>query len=275
MSSIPRPHNPYILIRLERDKEREAKEKQGILYIPPAESLMQYNLPSGEIVAMSPKASEYFPQAKIGHQLLLHHFVQGVNETDARVEHLVHQDDEYNYYVVTPCEHNGKGVEAYGVYDGENIIPNKDYLFLETDTKKIPDLPQDELLNQSLEVSTGGLLVFREWKESRESKEERQNFLKKQVEDLSKSGNHKKHIQEAIAEKEMEMGAISQDINKQKYETYTVAFCNPELSETFNHHVKSGSRISMLNIAAYTKVVFMGMEYIVSKVKYIGFLYND
>lgn len=274
VNNIPRPMSSYFLIKLPRKKEKDAKEKIGSIYIPVNEALMQYNLPSGEIVAIGEKAAEYFPEAKVGHQLLLHHFVQGMGENEAKADTLVHQDDEFNYYVVTAFEHNGKGVEAYGVWDGEKIIPNKDYVFLSTE-KVNHDLPYDEMVNQSLEVTESGLLVFKEWEETRESKESRQNMLKKEVEDLSKSGTHKEHIQKAIAMKEMEMGAISQEINKKKYKEFRIAFANPELSEWFGRPVGTGDKIATLNIAAYTKFEFMGEEYIVSKTKYIAFLYND
>lgn len=274
VNNIPRPMNPYFLIRLPRQKERDAKEKQGRFYIHPTEAVMQYNLPSGEIVDISPKAAEYFPEAKVGHQLLLHHFVQGLNENEAKGDTLVHQDEEFNYYVVTAYEHNGKGVEAYGVWDGDKIIPNKDYVFLSTE-KVNTDLPLDELVNQSLEVTNSGLLVFKKWEETRESKEARQGMLKKEVEDLSKSGTHKAHIQKAIAEKEIEMGVISQEINQKKYKDFTISYANPELSEWFGRKVGAGDRIATLNIAAYTKFTFMETEYIVSKTKYIAFLYND
>src|SRR5688572_8388468 len=128
--SIPKPFNPYFLVRTERIKEKEAKTKIGSLYVSEGEALMQFNLSSAEIVDISEKAAAYFPEAKIGHQLLMHHFVLDVNEFAAREDHLVHQDDTYNYYVVTAYEHNGKGSECYGVWDGEKIIPNREYVFL-------------------------------------------------------------------------------------------------------------------------------------------------
>jgi hypothetical protein len=268
--SLPKPFNPYFLVRTERVKEKEAKTKIGSLYVSEVEALMQYNLSSAEIVDISEKAAKYFPEAKIGNQLLIHHFVTDVDEHAAKEEHLVHQDEIHNYYVVAAYEHNGKGVECYGIWDGERIIPNKDFVFLEDEKTVKNDLPPEEAINQALQKSETGLFLFKQWKESREDKEQKQARLKKEVESLSKSGTHKQHIQQAIREKEREMEAIGGDINKQKYQFYNVAFANPELSDWFNRPISCGDTLAILNIAAQSKLKFMGKEYIVCKSKYIA-----
>lgn len=272
--SIPKPFNPYFLVRTERIKEKESKTKIGSLYVSEVEALMQYNLASAEIVDISERAAQYFPEAKIGHQLLMHHFVIDVNEDAAREDHLVHQDEIHNYYVVTAYEHNGKGTECYGVWDGEKIIPNKDFVFLEDDKVSINDLPPEEAINAALEQTETGLFLFKEWRQSREDKEQKQANLKKEVESLSKSGVHKSHVQQAIREKEMEMGAIGSDINKQKYLSYSVCYANKQLSEWFNQPISAGDTLAILNIAAQSKLKFMGKEYIVCKTKYIACLYD-
>ena len=273
--SIPKPFNPYFLVRTERIKEKEAKSKIGSLYVSEGEALMQFNLSSAEIVDISEKAAAYFPEAKIGHQLLMHHFVIDVNEFAAREDHLVHQDDTHNYYVVTAYEHNGKGSECYGVWDGEKIIPNREYVFLQTDTLSASNLPPEEAINAALKQSETGLFLFKEWRENREQKEAKQAALKKEVESLSKSGTKKSHIQQAIHEKEREMAAIGNDINKQKYQSYSVAFANNELSEWFNRDISAGDTLAILNIATQSKITFNGIEYIVCKTKYIACLYDN
>ena len=272
---LPRPFNPYFLVRTERIKEKESKTKIGSLYVSEVEALMQYNLASAEIIDISEKASNYFPEAKIGHQLLMHHFVIDVNEAASREDHLVHQDDIYNYYVVTAYEHHGKGVECYGVWNGERIIPNKDFVFLEDEKAAISDLPPEEAINTALEKTETGLFLFKEWKQSREDKEQKQANIKKEVESLSKSGVHKRHIQQAIQEKEREMEAIGNDINKKKYQSYIVAYANPELSKWFGRPVSAGDTLAILNIAAQTKLKFMGKEYIVCKTNYIACLLEE
>ncbi len=273
--SLPKPFNPYFLVRTERVKEKEAKTKIGSLYVSEGEALMQYNLSSAEIVDISEKAASYFPEAKIGHQLLIHHFVIDVNEDASREDHLVHQDEIHNYYVVAAYEHNGKGTECYGVWDGEKIIPNKEFVFLQLDTVAANDLPPEDAIDAALQKSETGLFLFKEWRESREDKEAKQARLKTEVESLSKSGTHKQHIQQAIREKEIEMEAIGGDINKKKYQSYCVAFANKELSEWFNREVSTGDTLAILNIAAQSKIKFNGIEYIVCKTKYIACLYDN
>jgi hypothetical protein len=272
---LPKPFNPYFLVRTERIKEKESKTKIGSLYVSEVEALMQYNLASAEIVDISEKAAKYFPEAKVGHQLLMHHFVIDVNEAASREDHLVHQDDIYNYYVVTAYEHHGKGVECYGVWDGEKIIPNRDFIFLEDDKVKLEKFAPEEAINAALEKSETGLFLFKQWNESRDDKEQKQARLKKEVESLSKSGVNKPHIQQAIREKEREMEAIGSEINKQKYQYYIVAFANSELSEWFDRPVSAGDTLAILNIAAQTKFKFMGKEYIVCKTNYIACLLEE
>lgn len=272
--TIPKPFNPYFLVRTERVKEKEAKTKIGSLYVSEVESLMQYTLAHAEIVDISEKAAQYFPEAKIGHQLLMHHFVLDVSEHEAKEEHLVHQDEIHNYYVVSSREHNGKGTECYGVWDGEKIIPNKDFVFLQVEKTPVNDLPAEEMINQALEKTTTGLFLFKEWKESRDDKEAKQASLKKEVEELTKSGTNKQHIQQAIRGKEAELELLSKDINRQMYKPYTVAYANKELSEWFGTDILEGDRLAVLNFAAQTTIKFMGQEYIVCQAKYIACLYD-
>lgn len=268
--SIPRPHSPYFLIKISRKDKEKAKEKVGSIFVAPSQTFMQYNLQCGEIVDIGDGAAKYFPQAKIGHTLIIHHFCEANSDTEATEEHLVHWDDEYNYYVVTAYEYNGKNVEAYGVWDGEKIIPNKDYVFLKTIVPVHKDLPPDEIINQQLKVSKHGLLVFENWTDSRESKEAKMAEVKNEVESLSKSGTNKRHIQQGIAEKEMDMNKMSAEINKQKYLPYTVAYANIDLR--IGRRVAEGDTLYMLNIACSTEIKFNNVNYIVTKTKFIGCL---
>jgi hypothetical protein len=271
---LPIPHSPYFLIKVLKHEEDARREKSGLLYVPSSEVLMQHNTQCGEIMNIGIYARKYFPEAKRGHTLLCHHFVQGNNKHEAREDHLVYETDTDNYYVVTAYEYNGKGVECYGVWDGEQIIPNKDFVFL-VNEKVEAGAGLQESLDSALEKSNTGLFLFKEWKESRESKESRQSELKLQVESLSKSGVNKPHIQQAIRDKEIEMENINRDINKQKYLSYTVAFANPQLSEWFGRPVVPGDNLAILNIAAQTTIKFMGIEYIVCKTNHIAGLVEN
>ncbi len=274
MANTPRPHTPFFLVRVSKQKEKESKSKIGSFILPETLTFMANNTQCGEIVDIGEGAAKYFPEAKVGHILMFHHFVQMNDENEARAEHLIHDDEEFNYYVVTAYGYNGKDCEAYGVWDGEKIIPNKDYVFLETEKPVNHDLPLDEAVNQNLKKSETGLFLFEQWKESREDKEEKQAELKRQVEELSKSGNHKLKTKQAILTKEWEMQAISNEINKQSYEPHTIAFANPELSEWFGRPTGAGDVLGMFNMAVGTTIKFEGVEYIVAKAKFIAYLYD-
>lgn len=270
--SLPKPHSPYFLIKISRKDKEKAKEKVGSIFVAPSQTFMNYNLQCGEIVSIGEGAAKYFPEAEIGHTLIMHHFVESNNDNEAKEEHLIHWDEDYNYYVVTAYEFNGKNCETYGVWDGEKIIPNKDYIFLKTIVPIHKDLPPDELINQQLSVSKHGILLFENWTDSRESKESKMAEVKKEVESLSKSGTNKRHVQQGITEKEAEMNKMSAEINKQKYSPYTVAYANKDLVEWFDRDVIEGDTLYMLNIACSTEINFMGVNYIVTKTKFIGCL---
>jgi len=280
MTSIPRPHSPYFLVRVSKQKEKEARApKHGSIVIPETLTFMQYNTQCGEIVGIGDGAAKYFPEAQIGHILLMHHFCQANDENEARVNHLIHDDEEFNYYVVSAYSYNGKDCETYGVWDGEKIIPNKDYVILEKEIKDVSNLNWDRLtdeqVNKSLSVSNAGILMFKEWEESREQKEARQAELKKQTEELSKSGNNKLKTKQAILLKEWEMEAISRDINKQTYLPYKILYANKELSEWFDRPVGEGSIVGMLNFSTGTTINFNGTEIVVAKTKFIAYLYDN
>lgn len=272
--SLPRPHSPYFLVKVAIKDEKKRKEKVGSIFVAPSQTFMAYNTQVGEIVSIGEGASAYFPEAKIGHLLLMHHFVQNNSTEEAKEEHLIHWDEEYNYYVVTAYEFNGKNCETYGIWDGENIIPNKDYIFLKTIVPIHKDLPPDELINQQLSVSKHGILLFENWTDSRESKEAKMAEVKKEVESLSKSGTNKRHVQQGIADKEAEMNKMSADINKQKYLPYTVSYANNGLSNWFDRPIKEGDTLYMLNIACSTEIKFNDVSYIVTKIKFIGCLFD-
>lgn len=274
--SIPmRPMPPYFLVKV----ARKTRDTGGRIIVPDTIKFMAFNLQCGEIVDIGDYAKAHFPEAKIGHTLIFHHFVESENEREARVDHLIHQEDNYNYYCVTVSEHNGKMNETYGVWDGEKIIPNKDYIFLYLPEKVKSEVDLDAFaeetgnrVNIPMAVTDGGLLVFKEWEDSRENKEAKQAELKKQAQELSKSGNHKQHIQQAISAKEREMEEISVDINKKKYLPFKVAYYHPDLITHFGgqKEITKEDNVYVLNIAAMTEVKFKDTTYIVAKTNYIG-----
>lgn len=256
-----RPTAPHFIVKVSIQQEKQTKEKTGNLFIPQTATFMAFNTQCGEIVAIGEGAAEHFPEAKIGDTLLMHHFVQATDANKAKEEHLIYWDDEYHYYAVTAYEWSGKGNETYGVFDGEKIIPNKEYVFL------VP-----KVVNQSLVKRDSGVLVYDGWTESREEKEDKMNRLKSESQSLALSGTNKDHIRQGIAEKEREMGGISKNINKQEFKPFTLAYANQQLSEDFGTQLQTGDTLFVLNQACGTIITFNETEYIVSKTRFVGAL---
>lgn len=273
------PMPPFFLVKV----ARKTRDTGGRIIVPDTIKFMAYNLQCGEIVGIGEFASQYFPEAKIGLTLIFHHFVEGEDEYDARTNHLVYQTDKFNYYIVTVTEYNGKMNETYGVWDGEKIIPNKDYIFLKLPEKEKSDIDFDSFASETglkvnipMSVSESGLLIFKNWEDSRDVREEKQAELKKEVQELSKSGNHKLHIKQEILKREWEMEAISRDINKKEYIPFKVAYYNRSLLLNIENikEIKDED-VYVLNIAAHTIVKFKNVEYIVAKSSYVACIISN
>jgi hypothetical protein len=270
---IPKPNGHYILIRTSRQEEKDRREKKGSIYLPASQIFMTRNLQHGEVIDIGALAQKKFPEVRIGHTLLVHHFVQAESELEAKDEHLVHQDETFNYYVVTVDQIAGKTAEAYAVWDGEKLITNPYYVFLNYDAPVALDSDLDALAGK-MNVSASGLLTFGTWVESREDKEKKLAVIKMEVEALSRSGTHKEHVAKGIKEKEVQMDRISAEINGKYFAPYTVAAFNQQLKDDFDGQLEVGSVLYVLEFAAQTTIEFFGKEYRVVKVSdaYIGAL---
>lgn len=270
-----RPNSPYFLVRIAKKAAEERKEKIGDLFINPNGVAMTRNMQHGEIVGISQRAGQNFPEAKLGQTLIFHHFVEGMDNHDASDNHLVDSDESYFYYVVTPIAFNGKRNEVYGVWNGEAIIAHPDYVFLEADKKtEIADDTPDEFLNKAIEKTSSGLIVFKEWKESREEKTARMTAIKAEIQELSSKNKMTPQLRNVILEKEEEMNKISMEINTKTYAPYKIAFAPAILNDWFSRKVKAGDILYMLNSACETYIEFKGTEYRVAETKYIGFMVN-
>lgn len=268
-----KPMPPYFLIRISRAAQRAKREKIGIIHISPKETFMVYNVQYGEIMAVGKKAAEYFPEAKIGHTLICHHFVQDTSDHEAKVNHLVHQDETYNYYVVTAYEVPGKKNETFGVWDGEKIIPNKDYVFLEPEKPAITWKTPDDYINSAMQKTQSGLLIFNEWKDNKESKIQKMQKLKAEIGSLCKTGMSNPTARQMVINKEAELEKLSADINTRRYEPYTVVAAPKVLSEMFGVPITAGKEIYIISNAAEMGIEVMGKNYRIAKVdvKYIGY----
>lgn len=268
-----KPMPPYFLIRIKRADQKAKREKVGIIHISPKETFMVYNVQHGEIIGVGNKAAEYFPEAKIGYTLICHHFVQDASDHEAKVDHLVHQDETYNYYVVTAYEVPGKKNETFGVWDGEKIIPNKDYVFLEPEKPAITWETPDDYINSAMQKTQSGLLIFNEWKDTKETKIQRMQKLKAEIGSLCKTGMSNPTARQMVVNKEAELEKLSADINTVKFEPFTVVAAPDRLSRGFGFKINPGRVIYIMSDAAQMGIEVMGKNYRIAKVdvKYIGY----
>lgn len=237
-----RPISPYIVIKVPKKDEIEMREKIGEIYIHPTFVWMTRNTQNGIIVNVSPEAKRIFPEAKEGHILLTHHFVQGsMLESERTKRFLIHEDEEFNYYNVIAKECNGQNNQSYAIWDGINITPHKDYVFFE---KEMPYQSEDNYMDA-------------------ESITDKLSAIKAEIMSLTKTGLTQQVIQ-AIQSKESEQMRLSQNMHKKEYLQYKVAFSNP------SQNITQGSIVYALNIACNTEILFNGIEYRVVETRYIG-----
>lgn len=269
---------PFFMIRIPKQAQRERLEKIGVLYYPPEFTFMKRGMQCGEIVAIGTKAHEYFPQAKVGHILIIHHIAEGKETANKKKFFFIDQDENWNYYIVTAFEHNGDRNMAFGVWDGENLIPNKDYIFLEVQKSVESEMEDFDLpvaglpnfvTNISFKQAGHGIVIAKERTKTREELTTKMNDNTEKIKKLSRwlqFPDMFERVAPEIKSLERENEKMSKQINTVVSECHTVAAANPELD------ILPGDSIYTLNIACYMQVEFMGKEYIISETKYMNAL---
>lgn len=121
----------YMMVKIDKAAQKEKQEKINGIYIPPAYAYMKYNLQHGEIIQIGDKVKELFPYAEIGDTAFFHHTIES----------------NYNFLLDTlPNNDEYRAVNAYdstdvlfaiGKKDTEELIPNPDWVFINTDIKRI------------------------------------------------------------------------------------------------------------------------------------------
>lgn len=286
-----KPMPAFFLVRIPRDLQVERQTKKGNMYLHPNYVYMTRGMQWGEIVDIGKLAHKQLPEAEPGQILLFHHFVESNEKQNG-----VYQDNKFNYYVVTAMYHNGQNNQTYGVYDGQRIIANYEYLFLDCEQPASSSLPMDQYLDQQLQKHPSGLFLFKDWRIDRDELRLRMEKLRGEIESLSKSkqsgstarnmwmmntpGAIAKQVREmavdkAIREKEAEMDEISRVLNERKYELFSLVSANShfleQAGEVFGDPIAPGDLVYMLNIACETKIEFNGTEYIVAKSMHFAF----
>jgi hypothetical protein len=270
----------FFLVRIPKKEQRQRLEKIGIFYYPPEHVYMKRGMQCGEIVGIGSAAHEFFPEAKIGHILITHHMIEGKVSGNRTKYFLIHEEPDWNYYCVTAFCHNGDRNNTFGVYDGEKIIPSKDYVFFQIDETPTSDFPSFMLkqkgmptliTNLPFQGTDSDLVIPKARKKTRTEMIEKMNENKKEIMKWSRwLGITPQKVTPLIKSLEAENDALSKEINKRQYEPHILYAFNDELLKTVNPNLRKGDRAYVLNIAAYMQVEFMGVEYIVSESKYVS-----
>jgi hypothetical protein len=269
-----RPMPPFILIKIYKDAQRFRKEKIGSLFYPPAYVFMKRNCQAGEIVKIGKGSHKEFPEAKVGDALICHHLVENHDKS-----FFVFSDDVFNYYLVTTVYFNGDRNLTFGIWDGEKLIPNKDYIFLEPVPELESDMPDFDLnmpgfgkvvTNMPFKQAANGIVTIKPKKLTREEMTEKMKVNMAEIKKLSRwleFPDMRQRVAPMIISLEIENEKLSKEINTVICESHIVAACNPEFSR--DHDIHPGDSIFILNIACYMTVEFMGKEYVIAESKYI------
>lgn len=262
-----KPMPPYFLVSIPKKDQKERKEKIGSIYLHPTYIFLTRNMQCGEIVAIGSQAAELLPDASVGDTLLFHHFVESLEKCQC-----VDSDDNFNYYVVTACYHNGQNNQTYGIWNGKNIIPHPDYIFLACETEDNATA-LDEFLHKKTAVNENGILQFNDWKITREDITRKMEKIKNEIESLAKT-KMREDVAREINRKESEMNELSKLMHKKRYQLYSIFAINPSfnlaIANIYGCWLASGSKVYMLNIACETKIEFDRKEYIVAKSQHFG-----
>ncbi len=279
MIKISKIMPPFFLIRIPKEAQRQRMEKIGILYYPPKFAFMKRGMQCGEIMGIGNKAHEYFPEAKIGDILINHHLTEGKATDNKRKVYMIDEDQDWAYYVITGFSHNGERNMTFAVWDGEKIITNKDYIFLEPPKKLESDMPDFDLnmpgfgkfvTNMPFKQAANGIVTVKPRKLTREEMTEKMKVNMAEIKRLSRwleFQDMRQRVAPMIIGLEAENEKLSKEINTVICESNIVAACNPEFSR--DHNVHQGDSIFILNIACYMTVEFMGKEYVIAESKYI------
>lgn len=269
-----RPQKAYFLVRINKEEQRKREQIMDNGLFLPTDIGMTRCMQHGEIIDIGEMAHKHFPEAKIGDIAIFHHFIEGHKESEGDEDiFLIDSDEIFNYYIITGLEYSGEATLIYGVWDGKQIIPHSDYIFLETAAPPENKLAPEELVEKATTVSAGGLIIFKEWKETREDKQSKIDILKKECEELG-TNEVTYDLKMEIEKRQKEIEEISGDIHHKNYFPHTIAACNSCLDEWFNCSVRPGDTMYLAEWACQTRVEFKGKEFIVARSEYIGFLWQ-
>lgn len=258
------PLPPYFIVKINKETQSQRKEKIGMLYLHFKEVFMQRNMQCGEIVGIGKDAKNIFPDSKIGDTVLFHHFVEG----DSKKSNLIFQDKEYNYYYVTTSDFNGHRNETYGIFDGEKIIPHPEFIFIK-DEEEVKEGYEDneDFINKNTK-QVGSLILFNNWTESRDVKEEKAKTLMAEIKNQSKGKSMSDSTKRGLEEKQKDAESITASLNKREYKLFDIEYYPKSMEKKCNANLEDKKGVYVLSLAAHTELDFLDKKYKVLSTKY-------
>lgn len=266
-----------LLVAVNRQAQKEKREKLGSLIIAETQKYMQYNLQLGTVVMIGKKLKEFFPLTQEGDQVFFHHSVEGslmnygeegsekISPTDENV--LWDADPDWRYYTMSQDL-------VYGFISartGEVLMHPEKTLALplasESDDRKL--------------VKKGKLYLFKNYMQTREAVEEKLATLKRECETHAPSPTDPPE-RYALKEKRVkdlmrEMDILTRWLNTKRAVGFSPAFVHPDVKRDFGidlngdwevyYEIIGGNKVE----AKVTSIQIKGMNFYILYNKYILF----
>lgn len=266
-----RPHwiNPTrFLVRInrkEQKKKRESLGESGLLIADTKNTFMQNNMQYGELLMIGTKVEKFLPEAREGDNLIFSHFIEGSiqsydnkEQDELNNEYLLHQDDDFNYYIVP--QHEVFGVEKS---DG-TIIPTPNHIFA--------TIHKDEL-EASLERSKGGILLYNGYRDS-------ESELQVKIDDLKSTLQHtNNHDAQVHLTKQME--EYTGRLNAMRFAKFHPVFVNEQFNRDCGRKVTKEDVVYYLSKGANNvkiqpyELKFKGITYCILRIGSVVMVSKD
>ncbi len=225
--------NNKIIVKIDKQKLDEKREKEGNFYIPSYLQDFTRNLQYGEVVSFCPLAKELCPEITIGCTAIFHHIVEfkvvnknvaeGVDfkkQIDERIVSTDENGDEYRYLFVN---RNSLATELFGVIIDGMLYPSKDHVFCapfvkQTDYQLVKGIyintEQDlKAIDEQLEIAQHGISemfrVLRELPPKSESNLIIYETTENKIDELNKEIDKLNERKQKVVVHELDVLAIS------------------------------------------------------------------
>lgn len=260
----------YFMVRINKKEQAEHKlkvNKDSPFFIPVGSVFNSRNMEHGEIVQIGEKMKEIqFWNVECGDTLIFHYSIEAPQEKSGK-RFFLYEDETYCYYAVDEAN-------TRGYYDGVNIVPHPNFVFL----KNIPAFPNmdevDSLTGNKVKKTEGGIFLVTSWDDSPQDVAQRSEKIKTRIESLAKM-KRTPEIQRELEGLQAEREMLNRKSQKHEYLPYRVAAVNEKLNRDFGVKLVEDSVLMVYNKAALYLTNFQLKEYkyILSPVEYVGALH--